>query len=46
MSDRIAVMHGGTVVAVMDRAAATQEVILERALGHGLEAAAESAVRP
>jgi rhamnose transport system ATP-binding protein len=35
MSDRIAVMHGGTVVAVMDRAGATQEAILERALGHG-----------
>jgi rhamnose transport system ATP-binding protein len=44
MSDRIAVMHGGTVVAVMDRAEATQEAILERALGHGLEAASESAV--
>jgi rhamnose transport system ATP-binding protein len=34
MSDRIAVMHGGTVVAVMDRAGATQETILELALGH------------
>jgi rhamnose transport system ATP-binding protein len=37
MSDRIAVMHGGTVVAVMDRAGATQEAILERALGHDEE---------
>jgi rhamnose transport system ATP-binding protein len=35
MSDRIAVMHGGTVVAVLNRAEATQELILERALGHG-----------
>ena len=35
MSDRIAVMHGGTIVAIMDRAEATQEAILERALGHG-----------
>jgi ribose/xylose/arabinose/galactoside ABC-type transport system permease subunit/ABC-type multidrug transport system ATPase subunit len=34
MSDRIAVMHGGRIVAVMDRADATQEAILERALGH------------
>jgi rhamnose transport system ATP-binding protein len=46
MSDRIAVMHGGTVVAVMDRAGATQEAILERALGHGLEATEEGTVRP
>src|SRR5262249_22842774 len=36
MSDRIAVMHGGTIVSVMDRAGATQEAILERALGHGV----------
>jgi rhamnose transport system ATP-binding protein len=34
MSDRIAVMHGGTIVAVLDRAGATQEAILELALGH------------
>jgi rhamnose transport system ATP-binding protein len=34
MSDRIAVMHGGTIVGVLDREAATQEAILERALGH------------
>ena len=34
MSDRIAVMHGGTIVGVLDRAMATQEAILELALGH------------
>jgi rhamnose transport system ATP-binding protein len=34
MSDRIAVMHGGTVVGRLDRAGATQEAILELALGH------------
>jgi rhamnose transport system ATP-binding protein len=33
MSDRIAVMHGGTIVSVLDRAEATQERILARALG-------------
>ena len=38
MSDRIAVMHGGTIVGVLDRAGATQEAILERALGHVVEA--------
>jgi rhamnose transport system ATP-binding protein len=38
MSDRIAVMHGGTIVGVLDRAEATQEAILERALGHVVEA--------
>ena len=38
MSDRIAVMHGGTIVGVLDRAGATQEAILERALGHVAEA--------
>jgi rhamnose transport system ATP-binding protein len=42
MSDRIAVMHGGTVVGTLDRAGATQEAILDLALGHGLPA--ESAV--
>ena len=36
MSDRIAVMHGGTVAGALDRAEATQEAILELALGHGL----------
>jgi rhamnose transport system ATP-binding protein len=34
MSDRIAVMHSGTVVDVLDRAGASQEAIMERALGH------------
>jgi rhamnose transport system ATP-binding protein len=35
MCDRIAVMHAGTIVATLDRAAATQERILTLALGHG-----------
>ncbi|MDB5355491.1 MAG: ABC-type sugar transport system, ATPase component [Phycisphaerales bacterium] len=34
MSDRIAVMHAGTIVATLDRADATQEKVLELALGH------------
>jgi rhamnose transport system ATP-binding protein len=34
MSDRIAVMRGGTVVDVLDRSEATQQAILARALGH------------
>jgi rhamnose transport system ATP-binding protein len=34
MSDRIAVMRGGTVVDVLERGDATQETILARALGH------------
>jgi len=34
MSDRIIVMHGGTVVGTMDRAGATPERVLELALGH------------
>jgi rhamnose transport system ATP-binding protein len=34
MSDRIAVMHAGTVVDFLDRAAATQEKVLALALGH------------
>jgi rhamnose transport system ATP-binding protein len=33
MSDRIAVMHGGTVVDVLDRSDATPERVLARALG-------------
>jgi rhamnose transport system ATP-binding protein len=33
MSDRIAVMHGGGIVDVLDRAQATQEKLLELALG-------------
>jgi rhamnose transport system ATP-binding protein len=36
MSDRIAVMYGGTIVGVLDRAEATQERILALALGHEL----------
>src|SRR5205807_5552004 len=43
MSDRIAVMHGGTTFAVLDRAEATQQQILALALGH-LEGEGESAV--
>jgi rhamnose transport system ATP-binding protein len=42
MSDRIAVMHGGTITDVLDRADATQEAILERALGHAARAGATS----
>jgi rhamnose transport system ATP-binding protein len=34
MSDRIVVMHGGTVVDTVDRSEATQERILTSALGH------------
>jgi ABC-type sugar transport system ATPase subunit len=34
MSDRIAVMHAGTVVDILDRVAATQEKVLALALGH------------
>lgn len=34
MSDRIAVMHAGTIVGVVDRAEASQELLLEMALGH------------
>jgi rhamnose transport system ATP-binding protein len=34
MSDRIAVMHGGKIVGTLDRADATQERLLELALGH------------
>jgi rhamnose transport system ATP-binding protein len=33
MSDRIAVMHGGTIVSVLDRSEATPERVLARALG-------------
>ncbi len=39
MSDRIAVMHGGTIVATVDREGATQESILALALGGGTAAA-------
>ena len=34
MSDRIAVMHDGTIVSTLDRSEATQEKILALALGH------------
>jgi rhamnose transport system ATP-binding protein len=34
MSDRVAVMHAGRIVGILDRAEATQEKILELALGH------------
>ncbi|MCI0718183.1 MAG: sugar ABC transporter ATP-binding protein [Acidobacteria bacterium] len=36
MSDRVAVMHGGTIVAILNRAEATQQKILALALGHEL----------
>ena len=39
MSDRVAVMHGGTIVGTVDRADASQELLLEMALGHGLKGA-------
>jgi rhamnose transport system ATP-binding protein len=42
MSDRIAVMHGGRVVGTLDRAGATQETIMELALGHVAEGAVAS----
>ena len=35
MSDRIAVMHAGKIMSVMDRSRATQEEVLALALGHG-----------
>ena len=35
MSDRIAVMHAGTIAGVLSREEATQERILALALGHG-----------
>jgi len=38
MSDRIAVMREGRLVKVVDRAAATQEMLLELALGHQVAA--------
>jgi rhamnose transport system ATP-binding protein len=34
MSDRIVVMHGGTVTGILDRAQATQESVMALALGH------------
>jgi rhamnose transport system ATP-binding protein len=35
MSDRIAVMRGGTIVATLERSAATPEGVIALALGHG-----------
>ena len=42
MSDRIAVMRAGTIVAVLEAAAATQEALLALALGHDDTAAVAS----
>jgi len=36
MSDRVAVMHGGTIAAILDRKDASQQKILALALGHDL----------
>ena len=44
MSDRIAVMRRGTIVDLFDRADATQQKILARALGHGPDDAGAPAV--
>jgi rhamnose transport system ATP-binding protein len=47
MSDRVAAMYGGTIVAILDRAEATQQKILALALGHKpgeVEAQAETVV--
>jgi ABC-type sugar transport system ATPase subunit len=43
LCDRIAVMQGGTVVAVLERGAVTREEILALALGHGVAGALHSA---
>jgi len=40
MSDRIAVMHAGTIVGIVDRADATQQQIIALALGGRSQAAA------
>jgi rhamnose transport system ATP-binding protein len=42
MSDRIAVMHAGRIVGQLDRAEATQEKLLELALGHAAPAGVAS----
>ena len=39
MSDRVAVMHGGTIAGTLSRAEATQERVMELALGHGVQVA-------
>jgi rhamnose transport system ATP-binding protein len=46
MSDRIAVMHGGTVVGTLERAEATQEAVLELALGHATGSGVASSATP
>jgi rhamnose transport system ATP-binding protein len=46
MSDRIAVMRGGTIVATLDRAETTQEKILALALGHELDKGPSQSERP
>ncbi len=43
MSDRVAVMYGGTIVEMLDRADATQEKVLALALGHSPEEVAPAA---
>jgi ABC-type sugar transport system ATPase subunit len=40
MSDRVAVMHGGELVGTLTRAEATQERVMEMALGHATAARA------
>jgi rhamnose transport system ATP-binding protein len=45
MSDRIAVMHAGTIVGILDRGKATQEAILALALGHGEMTPGQGATR-
>jgi ABC-type sugar transport system ATPase subunit len=40
MADRVVVMHGGTIVGEVARAEATQELLLEMALGHNAAAGA------
>ena len=41
MSDRIAVMHAGTIAGTIDRAEATQELVMDWALGHRKQAEVE-----
>ena len=43
MSDRVAVMYGGTIVEILDRAEATQEKVLALALGHSPDEVAPAA---
>lgn len=45
MSDRVAVMHGGRIVEILDRAEATQERILALALGHDPQEVAAAGAR-